>query len=139
MENVHLFTCVVQALECRLMEESVITDDIRHSLEAERKSVSKLSSELSCVKRALVCLKCELQTTQTQLSNTSQSLVREENHSASITSVFFLCFSMSSVLYYSSVLCYFSFYRLYFFKCFLCTLYFATPLSVNCVLDYLFI
>ncbi|XP_076469593.1 LOW QUALITY PROTEIN: uncharacterized protein LOC143299932 [Babylonia areolata] len=75
----------VQVLEYKLKQEQVLEEDLRKGLEAERRRVAELSSELSRDKGSLVSLQAELQSTQLHLSRTKDALDREQSRFTSVT------------------------------------------------------
>lgn len=78
--------CVsVQVLEYKLQQEKVIEEDLRKGLEAERRRVAELSSELSRDKGTLISVQSELQSTQLHLARTKDALEREQNRFTSVT------------------------------------------------------
>ncbi|XP_070212349.1 A-kinase anchor protein 9-like isoform X3 [Littorina saxatilis] len=75
----------VQVLDYKLQQEKVIEEDLRKGLEAERRRVAELSSELSRDKGTLISVQSELQSTQLHLARTKDALEREQNRFTSVT------------------------------------------------------
>lgn len=75
----------VQVLEYKLQQEKVLEEDLRKTLEAERRRLTELSAELSRDKSTLISVQSELQSVQLHQSRTKDALEREQNRFTSVT------------------------------------------------------
>ena len=79
------FCFLVELLEYKLQQESVVQDDLRKSLRLERGRVSELSQQSSRERARTLELQAELSETQIGLSKARDALEREQQRFSSVT------------------------------------------------------